>query len=285
LNKANIATYLVVNADDFAYFPEVSQGILDAHRDGIVTATGILANGTSFDEDVGKLRSASSIDAGVHLNLTFGEPLTLNMRDRLANRKGHFATKGGFAQSYLLGRISTKDVEIEWRAQIERCYEAELKLWFLNSHEHVHLFPGLFNLVQELAEEYEVPYIRLPTARLFESLRPIGLVRAGIVKILGAANRRSLRMPEIHFVGFGQSGCLSEEYLAQLIRTLEPGKIYELMCHPGYDIDDKSEFAHLHAYHHWDREFQSLTSLEIQEICSEQNVNIIGYRDIERIGL
>ena len=35
---------LIVNADDFGYFPCVSRGIIEAARAGVITATSVLAN-------------------------------------------------------------------------------------------------------------------------------------------------------------------------------------------------------------------------------------------------
>ena len=36
--------HLIINADDYGYFPCISKGILEAASSGAVTATGILAN-------------------------------------------------------------------------------------------------------------------------------------------------------------------------------------------------------------------------------------------------
>ena len=91
-------SYLVVNADDYAYFPGVSRGIIEAHKEGIVTATGVLANGSSFSADVGQLRSISSLDTGVHLNLTFGRLMSAKMRSHYDASSARFASKGVFAK-------------------------------------------------------------------------------------------------------------------------------------------------------------------------------------------
>src|SRR3977135_1076510 len=42
---------LIVNADDFGLTENVNRGILDAHREGIVTSTTLLANGMAFESD------------------------------------------------------------------------------------------------------------------------------------------------------------------------------------------------------------------------------------------
>ena len=41
--------YLITNADDFGYTHDVNEGIVHAHRAGILTATTIMATGAAFD--------------------------------------------------------------------------------------------------------------------------------------------------------------------------------------------------------------------------------------------
>ena len=275
-------SFLLVNADDYGYFPGISRGIIDAHTDGIVTATGVLANGSSFLEDVDRLRATTSLDVGVHLNLTFGRPLTASMRKHHQRSNEKFVSKIDFAKKYILGELPLDDIHKEWCAQIELCRDCGLVLWFLNSHEHIHLLPSLFKLTQGLSKKYKIPHVRLPTARLFETLSPAGMIRAAIVRSFAALHRPK-NQTAINFIGFGQSGKLTESYLMHLIRRMQPGKIYELMCHPGYGADVAKEFDHLRAYHNWKLEMQTLTSSAIRGMCEEENVCVIPYRDIGKV--
>lgn len=50
-------------------------GILDAHRDGIVTSTTLLANGIAFDSAAASSKRFYRLGIGVHLNLTEGMPV------------------------------------------------------------------------------------------------------------------------------------------------------------------------------------------------------------------
>ena len=63
---------LIVNADDFGLTQQVSRAILDAHREGIVTSTTLMANGGAFDAAVSMGRREYTLGIGVHLNLTEG---------------------------------------------------------------------------------------------------------------------------------------------------------------------------------------------------------------------
>jgi predicted glycoside hydrolase/deacetylase ChbG (UPF0249 family) len=66
---------LVVNADDFGFTPDVNAGIVEAHRDGILTATTLMANGDAFDDAVRLARETPTLDIGCHLVLIGGRSL------------------------------------------------------------------------------------------------------------------------------------------------------------------------------------------------------------------
>ena len=66
---------LVVNADDFGFTPDVNSGIVKAHREGILTATTLMANGDAFDDAVRLARETPSLDVGCHLVLIGGRSL------------------------------------------------------------------------------------------------------------------------------------------------------------------------------------------------------------------
>ena len=67
---------LIVNADDFGLTLGVSKGIVDAHREGIVRSTTLMANGAAFGTAVSISRRTPGLGIGVHLNLTTGKPVS-----------------------------------------------------------------------------------------------------------------------------------------------------------------------------------------------------------------
>src|SRR3989442_14684955 len=66
---------LIVNADDFGLTEQVSKGILDVQREGIVTSTTLMATGGAFDAAVTLARRSPRLSGGGHLNLTQGTPV------------------------------------------------------------------------------------------------------------------------------------------------------------------------------------------------------------------
>src|SRR5437868_288775 len=97
---------LIVTADDVGLDPGMTAGAIEAHRDGIVTACSIVANGIAFDDAVARLRDVPKLEVGVHLTLveeralTTGEVMPRNWMSFLVSRKSN--------------------VEKELRAQIQR---------------------------------------------------------------------------------------------------------------------------------------------------------------------
>src|SRR5258708_12455357 len=82
---------LIVNADDFGMTAGVNRAIVEAHSNGIVTSSTLMANGPAFEDAVGLAASVPRLTVGCHVVLIDGEPvldpqrlpsLTLNSRPR-----------------------------------------------------------------------------------------------------------------------------------------------------------------------------------------------------------
>jgi predicted glycoside hydrolase/deacetylase ChbG (UPF0249 family) len=226
-------TRLIVNADDYGYFHCVSRGILDAARQGIVTATGVLATSPSLNQHLGWLRSCPNVDSGVHLNLTSGWPISTAMKRRLRWSGGQFPRKGVLVALLLTAAVTRSDIREEWRCQIDRCLALGLNVMFLNSHEHVHMIPPLFSLIHELAKDYAIEHVRFPVGEIWRRRPPSVVSRGVIINALALCNRWYRVDSTIPCLGVADSGRLSIGYLRQLLPTLRSGHVYELMCHPG----------------------------------------------------
>lgn len=268
---------LIVNADDYGYFPCVSRGIAQAAKLGAVTATGLLANGPDLSGQVGWLRGCENLDLGVHLNLTSRQALTADMASKLDAWGGDFPSVFAMAGQILSRKISLATVREEWRTQIETVADQGVGLRFLNSHEHVHMLPGLFALALELAQEYRIPHLRLTRA---EWLPPPGLpavLRNGLLQAMAAANRKHMADGPV-FIGLGGSGKLDLAYLRKLFARLRPGGVYELMCHPGHFDPAEITDSRLLAYHAWEDELALLTGTPVKELYDEFNIHLVNYR-------
>src|SRR5215212_6213749 len=102
--SASMRRLLIVTADDAGLHPGMNEGVIRAHRDGIVTACSIVANGAAFEDAVERLRDTRALEAGVHLTLVEERPLTAMRFPRKYT---------SFVPLYLARRISIAAIERE----------------------------------------------------------------------------------------------------------------------------------------------------------------------------
>ncbi|HYX70921.1 MAG TPA: ChbG/HpnK family deacetylase, partial [Terriglobales bacterium] len=174
-----------MNADDFGMAESINEGILEAHRCGIVTSTTLLANGSAFDAAVAMARSAPKLGVGVHLNLTQGAPVADPAQVRsLLDGNGEFArTPAALLRGLVYGSVRLDEVERELSAQIEKVRVAGVAITHLDGHKHVHMLPRAFPVVLGLAKRFGIPGVRRATERAGGMWRLLGRKRsAGVVK-------------------------------------------------------------------------------------------------------
>ncbi|MFM8330248.1 MAG: carbohydrate deacetylase [Candidatus Methylumidiphilus sp.] len=272
------AIHLIVNADDYGYYPCVSRGIAAAARAGAISATGVLANSPSLDSQIPSLGECPNLDIGVHLNLTSRLPLTPAMAAKLPD--GQFPSVFAMAGRIMVGSIDVATVYGEWRAQIEAVLHYGLPLRFLNSHEHIHMLPRLFPVALALAKEYGMAQVRETRP---EWLPPWGfsaVLRNGLLSAMAVANHPQSQADAPVFIGLAGSGKLRLEYLQNLFARLKPGTTYELMCHPGLFDSAEINDTRLLAYHDWESELALLTSPSLRELYAAHGIALLNYRGL-----
>jgi predicted glycoside hydrolase/deacetylase ChbG (UPF0249 family) len=279
LPEQPLPAYLIVNADDYGYSEGVSRGILEAAREGVVTATGILANSPRFDDHARELLAVDRVDAGVHLDLTAGPPLTSRLASALSgSNAGSPPGKARVALSVLSGRIAPDAVEEEWDAQIRRCLEAGIRVRFLNSHEHLHMLPPLLRVARRLARRHGIPHVRRCVPEWF-GFRG-GVARDAVLQILAWIDRDGARTASPVLLGVSRSGNLDLPYLEKRMSTLRGGRVYELMCHPGSVVAGEAIPPRLRAYHNWEGELAALVTAERKGLFRSPRVLRVGFRDL-----
>ncbi|HOA66642.1 MAG TPA: ChbG/HpnK family deacetylase, partial [Phycicoccus elongatus] len=137
---------LVVNADDLGLSRGINAAIRRAHVDGIVTSTSLLTVGRYAADAAAMLRATPSLAAGVHLALVGEDPPLLSAREvpTLVDRAGRFPLSyRTFVARAATGRVDLDDVRRELGAQVQAGLDLGLELGHLDTHQHVHLWPGV----------------------------------------------------------------------------------------------------------------------------------------------
>jgi hopanoid biosynthesis associated protein HpnK len=284
---------LIVNADDLGWTEGVNRGIAEAHRNGIVTSTSLLANGAAFASGVELARATPGLGLGVHLNLSDGAPVAEpEAVNSLVNDSGQF---DGGPESLLL-RIAKRDVmlrevEQEWDAQIDKVKSAGIEPTHLDGHKHVHMLPGLFEIALRLAKRHGIGAIRV--AHEASSLRAAlstgdeanttTVLKQGVqargLKLLARDAREQAERAGIstadYFCGIAQTGEMTKDGVARLLRNLPDGTT-ELMSHPGY-VDAALQNSPTRLQASRQTELEILTDVEIRNIVASQGIRLIDY--------
>ncbi|HXN23241.1 MAG TPA: ChbG/HpnK family deacetylase [Candidatus Dormibacteraeota bacterium] len=285
---------LVVNADDFGMSGGINTGILEAHRRGIVTSTTLLANGAAFDHAVTLAKSAPALGIGVHLNLTQGRPLSDPATiHSIVNKRGEFYSHPALLRRNALGRLRPADVHREFAAQIEKVRAAGIDITHFDGHKHVHMLPGLLEIVVALAKCSGVAGVRWASERppkLWTLLRENGRSAAAIIgqfvrsrglHLIAKASSAQLREAGVcfpaHFYGITQTGFLNHKQLSAILQMLRPGTS-ELMCHPGYVDDMAPELTRLRAERQL--EVDVLTRPDTWQLVAQLGIHLINYRGL-----
>ncbi len=271
---------LLVNADDFGLSPAINAGIVRAHLNGIVTSTSMVASGVAFKEAVQLSKENPALAMGVHLTLV-EENAVASKLPRLAPYGILPGKYGELMKKVATGAIRLSEIEIEFRAQIERCLSAGLNPTHLDSHQHTHALPLIFPLVLRLAKDYAIPGIRIP--RGWPTRRDLSADRflpKCVLSVLAHGDAILFPRGECivadHFAGLFETGNLTEEHLLRILENLKPGTT-ELVCHPGYaDLSGP--------YEKWGGrrklELATLTSDAIKQAIRTHEIRLVNYRQL-----
>ncbi len=274
---------LIVHADDFGLTERVNEGIVRAFRDGIVTSTSVMANGQAFEHAVELYRHSPGLDLGVHLTLVEETPVSPAERvPTLLGETDRFVDNAvTFSRRLLFGKINLGEVRDELDAQIAKVVDSGLHVSHLDSHQHVHVLPGVCDIVIALAKRYGIKVIRLPREPLrgYMLTQPAKLARLSQLVVLNALCRlssaRNLKCADT-FIGFFYGGQLSKTRLCDLVARLPNNQTCELMCHPGA-ADSTCQYSHWH-YNHVE-ELEALCDPEVYAQLQRNNVELISYNE------
>lgn len=156
---------LVVNADDLGLSRGANEGVLRAHRDGIVTSASLAATGPAYAHALETVvRACPALGVGLHFSLTAGRPLSPAAAvPLLAGADGAF--RRGFLSLLVASALPRREllaqVSRELDAQLDRLEADGVRPDHVDGERHVHLIPGVFELVAAAAERRRIPFVRL----------------------------------------------------------------------------------------------------------------------------
>lgn len=237
---------MIVCADDFGLSNDVDRAILDLAEKGRLSAVSCMValghfNPIAFSK---LLRLGDGLDIGLHLTLTDIAPLRNESGVKsLLQPSGVFHPMGCLLRRGMLGTLNPDDVARETRGQYARFVQiAGRPPDYLDSHLHVHQFPGVRDGVLQFLDTLDPatgPYIRnsamTPAKAIRQGVSPLKCLAIGY---FGRRFRKAL-LTRGWKTNDGFAGIYEYDghqaypgYLKRFVDCME-GRNGILMTHPG----------------------------------------------------
>lgn len=284
--------YLIVNADDFGLTSGMNRGIVDCFLVGSVSSASLFMNMPATLEAVDLAREYPSLGVGLHFNITLGEPLCPPSKiPSLIGADGSFRNRADCEKRLLFGLAEIKDIEREFRAQLERFTAFGLSITHIDSHHHIHLLPKVFGVIAAYCSKKNIP-MRIPWA--WPQIR-LGMSRNVNLGILGKYSRRFIRdlllRSNVYLwgkklkcnAGFGSvfDVCEAPHLISRqsYYTLLSEAKRFpfEIMVHPAWVDEALRDYLLITSVCEKEREI--LSSISLREEAEKRGLQWGSYRD------
>ena len=182
------------------------------------------------------------------------------------------------------GKLDYGQVYRELDAQMEKIMATGLPIDHLDSHQHLHVLPQVWSIVQSLMMKYGIHRLRIPREAYSYKVLSANPVRiAGRDGLTYLSKKAMASVRRLHFTttdffwGMVDGGHMTESNLHYLIDRL-PFGTHEIMMHPGRSTAVLSQ-SFSWGYH-WQDEFQALLSPAIRQQLEAKQIELITYGDL-----
>ena len=242
---------LIITADDYGMSTSVNTAIEECIVAGTVLSTSVMT--TMLDcERASQLRQRfPGVSVGIHWTLTQGRPvLEQAIIPSLINSHGRFisACSSDFRKRFLIGKISKEEIRKELIAQYWRFRELAGTPDYWNTHENLHVWPTLFQLITKVGKELGIGRMRnnvrvtVPyrgTAKQYNLNHLIHYLKGQLIsRFSNWARREGMAMPAglIYLPDFPGGQTDIEDAIQRISWPKIPAPL-ELIIHPATQIE------------------------------------------------
>ncbi len=248
---------LIINADDCNLTSQVTEAILKAHENGVVTSTTFLVNMPMGTDVAKELLSRKKLGIGLHLNITLGKPLAKpGLIGSLLQKDGRFKKK----DQYFAKRLPpVPEIEEEFKAQLAKFVKTFKRLpTHVDVHHHMHDFRPFLEALSRVVRKYKLPirWTRLLTEPDVRSAH------------------KDLQTTDHFYGNLDPHTFWTEEVLRHLLFTLPEGTS-EIMCHPGWVDDELCSISSLTIPR--EREYQLFSLKELRRYLDHLGIKLIHF--------
>jgi hopanoid biosynthesis associated protein HpnK len=279
---------VIINADDFGLSKGVNEGIILAHQKGILTSTSLITNMPGFAQAVELAKQNERLGVGLHLNIVRGQPFSpVDRVESLLNKEQNF-----FSNIFIIVRklwskkIKKQEIELEFRAQIEKALENNLQISHFDSEKHIHCLPSLLRIVLKLGREYNIKKLRYIneyclSPRLFQSAKSV-FASLSCSSMKEQIMENGVSIPDRSY-GIGKSGLMSSSRIKKILSKLKDG-VTEIMVHPGFMtqelMDLEKEIGSFYINKYREKELKALLDKDLKQIIKDEEISLINFNQL-----
>jgi chitin disaccharide deacetylase len=280
---------LIVNADDLGVDAATTRGIASAYRNGIVSSASLMVTMPGLEEAVTTAQTME-MPVGLHLSLTQGCCLAGPRLTRLVEENGRFKLR---AQDLITVRRQDatliEQIRAEIRAQLRKAIDLGLTLTHVDSHQHVHMNPTIFALLEDEASTFGIRRIRFSDESLrffwwagcyLDVLARNNLSKWLVARVCASQIAPQLDKPDLFF-GILHSGIIVKRVLLNVLRAVPADRSVEICIHPG--LPDRPAcvpgdgFAAFSASQYRRLEHDALVDAGVIELVAERGLTLRSF--------
>lgn len=289
---------LIVNADDFGFNREVTDGIIQCHQRGCVTSTTLMVNMSAAEYAAEQAKKFPNLSVGIHLNLTHGRPISDPQKvPALVGADSNFNKERNVYKRANRFQLPAEQIERELSAQIEKFLDLGISPSHCDSHHRIGAWLQIFPIQLRLLKKYGIRRLRThgglyhfdkTASKKFKAL--LRMLKVNARKLPNNAYYKlqdvycrlnGFVLPDIRysFVKLISSSPLKFDIAGwqKLIKNMPSGTV-ELTTHPGLPNDDpmdKPAFREQRV-----AEYNLLINPECKRICQEHGIELISFNEL-----
>jgi predicted glycoside hydrolase/deacetylase ChbG (UPF0249 family) len=280
---------VIVTADDFGLSTRINAGIVDGHLNGVVSATSLLMNAPATQEAIEMARSLPRLEIGIHLSIVEG----LSLAGRQSSVTDDLAYFGGnelcmirhwrpFISKWMKGSVNLEHLEAELEGQILAFKRHFPAIPFANSTQHLHLLPGIQDLVLGLCVKHGIKALRIPWKGWIEPVKLKRRLPGWFMMRMGRSLKHKADGVGIgctdYFAGFNYSGKMTAETFDVILKRMPKGSVTEIMVHPGReDLFLRKNLPWGYSSFDWEVELDAVKSPGVRGLMSEESIRLTTF--------
>jgi chitin disaccharide deacetylase len=279
---------LIINADDFGLHEEINNGIIRCFQEGCLTSTSLMCGAPAFEHAVALLKMNTNLGVGVHLTLVGGISPVLPVKEvsSLVDANGlFFSDYKVFIKKFYQGQVKKNEIKKELEAQMHKAAATGLAFTHVDSHQHLHVLPGIVPIIVSLCQQFAIRAIRLPGENCFADYgyktvwsRKLGRNGLTFCSKLAAKQFKAagLLSPD-HFFGMLSGGNISIPIVRAFLASSEEGT-GEIMTHPG---NSQNILGQLYPWeYHWEQERDTFLDESIKKDITKRHISLINFGEL-----